>query len=71
MPDDKPDPETQRIIASLGDGSSLRQQGVNDQWIDRCAELVSEWQQLQRRFRELEARLSDSDEPGSQDTIVF
>jgi hypothetical protein len=71
MPDDKSDPDVQRIIASLSDTSALRRHGVDDQWIARCADLVSEWQQLERRFKELESSLSRSDDQAGHDTIVF
>ncbi|MBL8850123.1 MAG: hypothetical protein JNG89_10580 [Planctomycetaceae bacterium] len=71
MPDSNPDPNAQRLIRRLGDVAALRDQGVDDQWIARCAELVTEWQALERRFKELEASLSRSEDQGGQDTIVF
>ena len=71
MPDSPSDPDFQRMIRRLGDAAALRRQGVDDQWIARCAELVGEWRQLEERFRELEAGLSKTDQQGGQDTVVF
>lgn len=68
---DKPDPDPQRLIDSLSDIAALKRQGVDDEWIQRCADLVQEWQDLRRRFQELEAGLARSDGPSGQDTVVL
>jgi hypothetical protein len=71
MPNEKPDAVTERIVQALSNGPALRRAGVDDEWIQRCADLVDEFQRLQHRFQELEAKLSRTGGQSGDDTIVF
>jgi hypothetical protein len=71
MPNDQNDAETQRIIRELSDAQRLASRGISEEWIRSCAELVSEFQQLQSQFRELEAKLSRAEPESSQDTLLL
>jgi hypothetical protein len=71
MPNDQPDPEIQRIVRKLSDARRLVQQGASDEWIQSCADLVSEFQRLQEQFKELESQLSRSEGESSQDTLLL
>jgi hypothetical protein len=71
MPSDNPDKETQRIVRNLSDAERLSGQGVSDEWIRSCADLVEEFQRLQQRFQELETQLSRSEPESSQDTLLL
>jgi hypothetical protein len=71
MSSDNRDQETQRIVRNLSDAERLAGQGVSDEWIRSCAELVSEFQRLQEQFRDLETRLSRTEPESSQDTLLL
>jgi hypothetical protein len=71
MPNDHNDAETQRIVRDLSDAQRLAGRGVSDEWIRSCAELVDELQQLQSKFRDLEAQLSRTESASSQDTLLL
>jgi len=71
MPNDQNDAETQRILRELSDAQRLASRGVSDEWIRSCAELVNEFQHLQAKFRDLDAKLSPAEPESSQDTLLL
>jgi hypothetical protein len=68
---DDRDQESQRIVRNLSDAERLSAEGVSDDWVRICAELVSEFQRLQQQFRDLESQLTRTESESSQDTLLL
>lgn len=71
MPNENRDDETQRIARKLSDAERLAGQGISNEWIQSCGDLVSEFQRLQQQFRDLEAQLARTESESSQDTLLL
>ena len=71
MPHDKYDEDAGRILETLSDEKGLQSRGINNRWIENCADLVEQYRRLEQQARQLEAELSRQEEQSSDDTLVL
>lgn len=64
------DIELVTALRTLGDRQLLRESGVDQEWAERCVQLVAEFKSLRRLVAEMETKLSAALPACDDDTIV-